>query len=92
MKKYFNKRFNNSQYIEVIWSKYYNWYKSKGGMLMNTQRAQEIAASPVMANVTYNGVPIYIEQVDEQNGTAIIHPLNEPNNKQQVSVSSLIEH
>ncbi|PEI91022.1 small, acid-soluble spore protein, H family, partial [Bacillus toyonensis] len=27
---------------------------------MNKQRAQEIAASPVMANVTYNGVPIYI--------------------------------
>ncbi|HZG61525.1 MAG TPA: small acid-soluble spore protein H [Anoxybacillus sp.] len=59
---------------------------------MNTQRAQEIAASSVMANVTYNGVPIYIEQVNEQNRTAIIHPLNEANNKQQVSVSSLIEH
>jgi small acid-soluble spore protein H (minor) len=93
MKKYFNKRFNNSQYIEVIWSKYYKHYKSKKGVIMmNTQRAQEIAASPVMANVTYNGVPIYIEQVDAQNGTAIIHPLNEPSNKQQVSISSLIEH
>jgi small acid-soluble spore protein H (minor) len=59
---------------------------------MNTQRAKEIAASPVMANVTYNGVPIYIEQVDEQNETATIYPLDEPKNKQTVSVSSLKEH
>ena len=59
---------------------------------MNTQRAKEIAASPVMANVTYNGVSIYIEQVDEENGTATIYPLDEPENKQKVSVSSLKEH
>jgi small acid-soluble spore protein H (minor) len=59
---------------------------------MNVQRAKEIAASPVMANVTYNGVPIYIEQVDEENGTATIYPLDEPENKQKVSVSSLKEH
>ncbi|MBB5325302.1 small acid-soluble spore protein H (minor) [Anoxybacillus tepidamans] len=59
---------------------------------MNAKRAQEIAASPVMANVTYNGERIYIEQVDEENGTAIIHPLNERNNKQKVSVSSLQEN
>jgi small acid-soluble spore protein H (minor) len=59
---------------------------------MNTQRAKEIAASPVMANVTYNRVPIYIEQVDEENGTATIYPLDEPENKQKVSVSSLKEH
>ncbi|MEH6890261.1 small acid-soluble spore protein H [Bacillus sp. JJ864] len=59
---------------------------------MNTQRAQEIAASPVMANVTYNGVQIYIQNVDETNETARIYSLNEPNNEQEVSVSSLIEH
>ncbi|MGG0241016.1 small acid-soluble spore protein H [Bacillus rhizoplanae] len=59
---------------------------------MNKQRAQEIAASPVMANVTYNGVQIYIQNVDENNETARIYPLNQPNNEQQVSVSSLIEH
>lgn len=59
---------------------------------MNTQRAKEIAASPVMANVTYNGVPIYIEQVDEESGTATIYPLDQPENKQKVSVSSLKEH
>jgi small acid-soluble spore protein H (minor) len=58
---------------------------------MDAQRAQEISASATMANVTYNGQSIYIEHVDQQNGTATIHPLDEPNNKQSVSVSSLEE-
>ena len=58
---------------------------------MNAQRAQEISSSPIMANVTYNGESIYIEHVDEQNGIATIHSLNEPNNKQSVSVTSLNE-
>ncbi|MFD0771719.1 small acid-soluble spore protein H [Bacillus sp. CGMCC 1.60114] len=59
---------------------------------MNKQRAQEIAASPVMANVTYNGVQIYIQNVNENNETARIYPLNQRNNEQEVPVSSLIEH
>ncbi|MGG2065718.1 small acid-soluble spore protein H [Bacillus sp. S14(2024)] len=59
---------------------------------MNKQRAQEIATSPVMANVTYNGVQIYIQNVDENNETARIYPLNQPQNEQEVSVSNLIEH
>jgi len=58
---------------------------------MDAQRAQEIASSPTMANVKYNGTQIYIEHVDQNNGTATIHPLEEPNNKQSVSVSNLIE-
>ncbi|MFE1245982.1 small acid-soluble spore protein H [Fictibacillus sp. NPDC058756] len=58
---------------------------------MDAQRAQEISESSAMANVTYNGQSIYIEHVDQQNGTATIHPLDEPNNKQSVSVSSLEE-
>jgi len=64
----------------------------KGGRDMNVQRAQEITNSPTMANVTYNGTRIYIEHVDQQNGITTIHPLDEPNNKQSVSVSSLVEH
>jgi small acid-soluble spore protein H (minor) len=60
-------------------------------MNMDAQRAQEIASSPTMANVKYNGTQIYIEHVDQNNGTATIHSLEEPNNKQSVSVSNLIE-
>lgn len=59
---------------------------------MNAQRAQEIAASPVMANVTYDGVPIYIQRVNDQNETARISPLNQPENEQEVPVSNLLEN
>lgn len=59
---------------------------------MDNRRAKDIASSPIMANVTYNGMPIYIESVDDNRGTANIHPLNQPNNKQEVSLTSLNEH
>ncbi|MDQ0215339.1 small acid-soluble spore protein H (minor) [Oikeobacillus pervagus] len=59
---------------------------------MNIQRAKEIASSPVMANVTYNGTSIYIQNVDEQNQTARIYPLDQPENEQSVSLNQLIEH
>lgn len=59
---------------------------------MNKQRAMEIAASPVMANVTCDGVPVYIQHVDESNETARIYPLDQPDSEQDVPLNSLIEH
>jgi small acid-soluble spore protein H (minor) len=59
---------------------------------MNVQRAKEIAASPVMANVTCNGIPIYIQHVDELRGTARIYPLGEPEHEREVPVQQLVEH
>jgi small acid-soluble spore protein H (minor) len=61
-------------------------------MKMNAQRAQEIAASSVMANVTYNGVPVYIQRVNQQKETARIYPLDQPQNEQEVPLSSLQEN
>jgi small acid-soluble spore protein H (minor) len=58
---------------------------------MNIQRAKEISISPVMANVTYNGVPIFIQHVDEMNETARIYPFNQPENEQEVPLNSLNE-
>ncbi|PKR84795.1 small acid-soluble spore protein H [Heyndrickxia camelliae] len=58
---------------------------------MNKQRAQEIASSPVMANVIYNGTPVYIQNVDENRETARIYPLDQPEKEQEVSVNELIE-
>ncbi|WP_416827962.1 H-type small acid-soluble spore protein [Ectobacillus polymachus] len=58
---------------------------------MNQQRAKDIAASPIMANVTYNGVPIYIQEVND-NSMARIYPLHQPEQEQSVPISSLIEH
>ncbi len=56
---------------------------------MKAQRAEEIASSPNMVNVTYNEESIYIEHVDEQNGTATIHPLDDPNKKQKCFCNQL---
>ncbi|MBP1154994.1 MULTISPECIES: small acid-soluble spore protein H [unclassified Paenibacillus] len=59
---------------------------------MNKLRASEIASSPVMANVTYEGIPIYIQHVDKQSETARIYPLGQPENEQQVPLNILVEH
>ncbi len=58
---------------------------------MHMKRAQEIAASPVMAHVTYNGKPVYIQHVDEKNELARIYPLGQPENEQDVPLASLQE-
>ncbi|MCX7614206.1 MAG: H-type small acid-soluble spore protein [Clostridiales bacterium] len=59
---------------------------------MDSKRARQIASSPDMVNVTWNGVPIYIENINDDNATVNIYPLNQPDNKQKVTLSSLIEH
>jgi small acid-soluble spore protein H (minor) len=58
---------------------------------MDMHRAQEIVASPNMINVTYNGVPIYIQTIDEKRETARVYPLDEPNKEQEIPLSSLKE-
>lgn len=58
---------------------------------MNQKRAQEIAASPEMINVTYNGDSVYIENVNSAKDTASIHLLNHPSNSQEVHVTQLVE-
>ncbi|WP_082234436.1 small acid-soluble spore protein H [Halobacillus massiliensis] len=59
---------------------------------MQVQRAQEIADSPVMADVTYNAQPIYIQHVDEKNLTARIFPLDNPEEELEVSLNELKEN
>ena len=59
---------------------------------MNTQRAKEIATSPVMANVTLNEVPVYIQHVDEETNMARVYPLDDPDQEESVPVDSLLEH
>ncbi|NBD24485.1 H-type small acid-soluble spore protein [Paenibacillus sp. T1] len=58
---------------------------------MNPQRAQEIAESPVMADVTCDGVPVYIQHVDAENDTARIYPLDQPDQEQTVALGTLVE-
>ena len=58
---------------------------------MEAKRAQEISASQVMASVSFNGEPVYIEHVDQSNGQVTIHPLANPSSKQSVTVAELAE-
>lgn len=57
---------------------------------MDRERAVEIASSPTMANVTFNGNRVYIEEVNETN--AFVHYLNEPENREKVPLGNLVEH
>lgn len=59
---------------------------------MNKERAKEIVSSSTMFNVTYNGTPIYIESVNDNNNTANIHFRNQPKKSREVSLDSLLEH
>lgn len=59
---------------------------------MDRRRAKAITSSPNMTHVTYNGISIYIENVDEETGIAEIYPLDQPSNKLEVPVTSLVEH
>ncbi|CAM4005653.1 H-type small acid-soluble spore protein [Cohnella lubricantis] len=58
---------------------------------MNKQRAQEIAGSPVMASVTHEGVPVYIQHVDEANETARVFPLDDREKEYDVPLNNLEE-
>ena len=59
---------------------------------MEKTRAQEISSSPDMANVTYNGTRIYIENVNDGNSSANVHALSNPSKTIEVPLTSLIEH
>ncbi|MGP4108003.1 H-type small acid-soluble spore protein [Virgibacillus sp. L01] len=44
---------------------------------MNRQRAEEIAQSADMKNVTYNGKQVYIQHVSDQSDTARVFALDD---------------
>lgn len=57
---------------------------------MDKKRAQEISTSPIMANVFYQGTPVYINKVNDD-GTATVHTLGNHDEKRQVSLDELQE-
>lgn len=58
---------------------------------MDKRRAREIADSPEMVNVTYNGENIYIEKINPNKDFASIHYLNRPGYSQEVALNQLVE-
>lgn len=58
---------------------------------MNIQRAKEIIDSTSLINVNYRGIPVFIQQVNEETQTATVFPLDEMDNEQVVDLQGLIE-
>ena len=58
---------------------------------MDAKRAREIAASPTMIDVTYNGSRIYIESVNDGKQSAFIHFMDRPAVRLEVPLAGLIE-
>jgi len=56
---------------------------------MDKERAEQIVASPQMINVTYHGMPVYIENVNEY--SANIHPTDRTGPRQIVLLRDLVE-
>lgn len=58
---------------------------------MNIARAKEIAETGKTVHVTFQGAPVMIQHVNEQDGTARIYSISNPDQEQTVTVNSLEE-
>lgn len=58
---------------------------------MEIHHAQKILDSTEMVNVHYHGIPVYIQEVNEQEGTAKVFPLDSMNHEQLVDLEGLQE-
>ncbi|GEN36319.1 MULTISPECIES: H-type small acid-soluble spore protein [Aneurinibacillus] len=58
---------------------------------METKRAQEILQSPEKIDVGFEGVPVWIDSVDEQSKTARVHTMDNPTERKTVALSELKE-
>ncbi|PFL22022.1 H-type small acid-soluble spore protein [Bacillus cereus] len=58
---------------------------------MNIQRAKELSVSAEQANVSFQGMPVMIQHVDENNETARIYEVQNPGRELTVPVNSLEE-
>lgn len=58
---------------------------------MNVGRAKEIAESMDMINVTYEGMPVIIQHVDDDTKMARIYAKSDPEKEREVPVMNLIE-
>ncbi|AIK39821.1 H-type small acid-soluble spore protein [Bacillus pseudomycoides] len=58
---------------------------------MNVQRAKELSESSEQAHVSFQGMPVMIQHVDESNETARIYDATNPDRELTVPVNSLEE-
>ncbi len=60
-------------------------------LTMNTQRAKEISESMEQTSVTFQGMSVMIQHVDETNETARVYEATNPNRELTVPINSLEE-
>ncbi|MCT8138764.1 H-type small acid-soluble spore protein [Anaerobacillus sp. CMMVII] len=58
---------------------------------MNVNRAKQILDSAKEIEVQYNGTSIWIQNVNNEDGTARVYPRKNPENEMTVSVQELQE-
>ncbi|RLL42713.1 H-type small acid-soluble spore protein [Oceanobacillus piezotolerans] len=58
---------------------------------MDSKRAQQIIDSTTMINVNYHGIPVYIKDIKETEGTATVFPLDNMEHDQLVDLEGLNE-
>ena len=60
-------------------------------MKLDSERAKEILQSQALINVSYRGIPVYIQDIIEERQMARVFPLDEMNNEQDVDLGGLHE-
>jgi small acid-soluble spore protein H (minor) len=58
---------------------------------MEMNRVKQIVSSPKEITVKYNGVPVWIQGVDEQANTARVYAQLDPDDEMDVSIRELLE-
>lgn len=58
---------------------------------MDIQRAQEIINSRSLINVNYRGIPVFLQQIDADNETVTVFPLDEMDRVQIVELAGLTD-
>ena len=58
---------------------------------MEVSRAKEILNSEQTIRVEYQGIPVWIDQINENNQTVILHRLGAEHERQTVNAAELIE-
>ncbi|RPF51049.1 H-type small acid-soluble spore protein [Aquisalibacillus elongatus] len=58
---------------------------------MDRLRAEEIASSPKICNVQYNGKRVFIQHVQESSDVARVYYLDDPTNEFEVQLSNIRE-
>lgn len=58
---------------------------------MDRNRAQEIINSITMINVNFHGFPVYLKEINSDQTSATIFPLDEMNHEQNVDLEGLSE-